>query len=201
MFEHSHFASISAQSELRNQLEGDQLAFVAAENFTNEGLDRLLGYVPGGTGTLDTTLYLAAITTAGTVDGTVALDGTKVPNRLTVWTTDYNNAGNAGATRGGGGEPTIGTNAYARKSVANGDWGAATTSGTGRERTTTSAESFASSTGAWSNQNVIGSGIVTSATGGAGVAYAFANFNDSSTVVVNATGIVLQVTPVWHFDI
>lgn len=170
-----------------------------AENGTNEGLDRILGYFPGGSGTLDTTLYLAAITTAGTVDGTVALDGTKVPNRLTVWSTDYV-TGNAGATRGGGGEPTIGTGAYARKSVANADWAAAATNASGRRRTCAQ-ESFAQSSAAWSNPNVIGYGIVTSASAAAGIAYGFANFDDASTVVVNATGIVLQVTPFWQADI
>lgn len=199
MFERIHFNEISQRELLRRVLDGDQVFFAPAENFTNEGLDRILGYVPGGTGTLDTTLYLAAITTAGTVDGTVALDGTKVPNRLTVWTTDY---ATGGSGRGGGGEPTIGGGpAYARKAVANGDWGAATTSGTGRRRTTTAAESFATSGAAWSNQNVIGQGIVTASTAGAGIGYAYANFDDSSTVVVNASGIVLQVTPVWHMDI
>lgn len=170
-----------------------------AENASNEGLDRIHTFFPRATGTIDTTLFLAALTTAGTVDGTVALDGTKVPNRLTVWSTDYV-TGNAGATRGGGGEPTIATGAYARKSVANADWAAPTTVGSGRQSTAVQ-QSFAQSSAAWSNQNVIGFAIATSASAGAGVAYGFANFTDNSTVVVNATGIVLQVTPFWQYDI
>lgn len=170
-----------------------------AENGSNEGLDRILSFFPRATGTLDTTLYLAAITTGGTVDGTVALDGTKVPNRLTVWTTDYQ-TGNVGATRGGGGEPVIGTGAYARKSVANGDWAAAVTNGSGR-RSTAAQQSFAQSSAAWSAPNVIGYAVVTAATAGAGVSYGFCNFDDASTVVINATGIVLQVTPFWQDDI
>lgn len=172
----------------------------AAENFTNEGLDRLLSYMPrnGSAPSLDTTLYLAAITTVGTVDGTVALDGTKVPNALTVWATDYQ-TGNAGATRGGGGEPTIATGAYARKSIANADWGAPATAGSGR-RTTSIQQSFAQSTAAWSNPNVIGYGIVNASGAGSGVAYGFSNFSDSSTVAINSAGIVLQVTPFWEND-
>lgn len=170
-----------------------------AENSSNEGLDRIHSFFPRANGTLDTTLYLAALTTAGTVDGTVALDGTKVPNRLTVWSTDYV-TGNVGGTRGGGGEPTIGTGAYARKSVANADWGAPATVGAGRKSTAVQ-QSFAQSSAAWSNQNVIGYAVVTSASAAAGVAYGFANFDDNSTVVVNATGIVLQVTPFWQYDI
>src|SRR5690348_14240042 len=116
-----------------------------AENFADEGLDRVLGFIPGGSGTLDTTLYAAAITTAGTVDGTVALDGTHVPSRTTVWASDYVTSGGSG--RGGGGEPTIGTGAYARKSIANADWGSAATNGSGRRRTCIQ-ESFAQSTAA-----------------------------------------------------
>ena len=162
-----------------------------AENFSDEGLDRILGYVPGGSGTLDTTLYLAALTTAGTVEGTTALTGSLVPNRTTVWATHY-------STRGG--EPTIGTGAYARKAVVNSDWGAAATNGSGRRRTSAQ-ESFAASTASWSNANVIGYAIVTASGAGSGVGYGYANFDDASTVAVNAAGITLQVTPYWQFDI
>lgn len=171
-----------------------------AENFSDEGLDRIIAYIPrnGGSPALDTTLYLAAITASGTVDGAVALDGTKIPNRLTVWATDYITSGGGG--RGGGGEPTIGTGSYARKSVANGDWGAAATSGSGR-RTTSAQESFAQSTAAWDRPNVIGNAIVNASGAGSGVAYGYSNFSDGSTVAINASGIVLQVTPFWQFDI
>lgn len=162
-----------------------------AENFTDEGLDRILSFVPGGSGTLDTTLYLAALTTAGTVEGSTALDGTHVPDRTTVWSTQYSSRG---------GEPTIGTGSYARKSVANSDWGAAATNGSGRRRTA-SQESFAQSTAAWSNPSVIGSGLVTASTAGAGVAYFYSNFSDGSTVSVSSSGIILQVTPFWELDI
>lgn len=168
-----------------------------AENFHDEGLDRILSFVPRATGTIDTTLYAAAITTGGTVDASAALTGTTVPNRLMVWSTDYNTSSGG---RGSGGEPTIGTGAYARVSIANTDWGAAATNGSGR-RSTSAQKSFAQSTAAWSAQNVIGNAIVTSASAGAGVAYGSANFSDNSTVAVNAAGIVIQVTPFWQFDI
>jgi hypothetical protein len=172
-----------------------------AENFSDEGLDRILGYAPGGSGTLDTTLYLAVLTTAGFVTRSpdTALSGTVVPNRTTVWSTDYQTVA-GGSTRGAGGEPTIGTGAYARKSVVNSDWAAAATNGSGRRRTAAQ-QSFAQSSAAWSNQNAIGFAIVTASGAGSGVAYGYCNFDDNSTVTVNASGITLQVTPFWQHDI
>jgi len=171
-----------------------------AENFSDEGLDRILGFVPKNTGTLDANLYAAAITTAGTVDGTTALSGTVVPSRTTIWASDYQTSGGAG--RGGGGEPTIGTGGYVRCGPIAGatQWGAQTTAGQGR-RTTANQQSFVQSTAAWSNQNVIGNAIVTASGAGSGVAYYYSNFSDNSTVPVNASGIVLQITPYWEFDI
>lgn len=173
-----------------------------AENFAYEGLDRVLGFIPKATGTLDTTLYAAAITTAGTVDASTPLSGTLVPNPITVWTTDYATSGGGG--RGGGGEPAIGTGAYARLSMLNTSvWaGSITTNGSvGRRVTASAAQSFVTSSAAWSNPNVIGNAIVTASTAGAGVAYFYSNFSDNSTVNVNASGIVLQITPFWEFDI
>ena len=172
-----------------------------AENFTDEGLDRVLGYAPGGAGTLDATLFLAAITTAGFVtrNPDTALSGTGVPNRTTVWATDYQTVA-GGSSRGAGGEPTIGTGAYARKSMANTEWGAAATNGSGRRRTANQ-QSFAASTAAWSNQNMIGFAVVNASAAGSGVAYGYCNFDDASTVTVNASGITVQVTPFWQFDI
>jgi hypothetical protein len=172
-----------------------------AENFADEGLDRVLGFTPGGTGTLDTTLYAAALTTAGWVTRSpdTALSGTGVPNRTTVWATDYQTVATS-STRGAGGEPTIGTGAYARKSIVNTDWGAAATNASGRRRTA-AAQSFAASTAAWSNTGTIGFAIVTASAAGSGVAYGYANYDDNTTVQVNAAGITLQVTPYWQFDI
>lgn len=173
-----------------------------AENFTDEGLDRLHTFEPRASGTIDTTLYAAALTTAGFQTrnpSDVALSGTVVPNRTTVWSTDYQTVA-ASSTRGAGGEPTIATGAYARVSMANTVWGAPSTSGSGRI-STASQQSFAASTAAWSNTSVIGFAIVTASGAGSGVAYYYANFSDNSTVTVNATGITLQVTPFWQYDI
>lgn len=173
-----------------------------AENFTDEGLDRIHSFAPRATTAVDTTLYLAALTTAGYQTrnpSDVALSGTVVPNRTTVWATDYQTVG-ASSTRGAGGEPTISTGSYARKSVTNSAWAAAATNGSGR-RSTASQQDFAASTAAWSNQNVIGFAVVTASGAGSGVAYFYANFDDNSTVAVSAAGITLQTTPYWQYDI
>jgi hypothetical protein len=161
-----------------------------AENFSQEGLDRIMGWIPGGSGALDSTLYLAALTTQGTVEGTTALTGSLVPDWTTVWVTHY-------STRGG--EPVISTGAYARVSMANSVWGSAATNGSGRRRTA-SQQSFAVSTAAWSRTDCIGFAVVTASTAGAGIGYYYANFSDNSTVKVDAAGITLQVTPYWQMD-
>lgn len=172
-----------------------------AENFSDEGLDRILSFVPRATGTIDSTLYLAALSTAGFVTRNPddALTGTKVPNRLTVWASNYQTA-TASGNPGAGGEPTISTGAYARKSMANTEWGAAATNGSGR-RSTANQQSMAASTAAWSNTSIIGFAVVTASAAGSGVAYYYANFDDASTVSVNAAGITLQITPAWQHDI
>lgn len=173
-----------------------------AENFTDEGLDRILSFVPRATGTIDSTLYLAALTTAGYQTrnpSDTALSGTVVPRRETVWATDYQTVA-GGTARGAGGEPTIGTGSYARVSMANTQWGSPATSGSGRA-STAAQQSFAASTAAWSNTSVIGFAIVTASGAGSGVAYYYANFSDGSTVSMNASGITLQVTPFWEADI
>ena len=84
--------------------------------------------------------------------------------------------------------------------MLNTDWGAAATNASGRRRTAVQ-QSFAASTAAWSNATVVGTALATASTAGAGVAYYYANFDDASTVVVNAAGITLQVTPYWQHDI
>lgn len=173
-----------------------------AENFSDEGLDRIIGFAPRATGTLDTTLYMAALTTSGFQTrnpSDTALSGTVVPRRETVWSTDYSTVA-GGTARGAGGEPAIATGAYARVSMANTVWAAAVTNASGRQ-SIASQQSFPASTAAWSNTGVIGFAIVTASTAGAGVAYYYSNFSDNSTVTVNATGITLQVTPYWQYDI
>ena len=171
------------------------------ENFTDEGLDRLLNMMPRNTVAIDVTLYLAAITTAGYVTRSpdTALTTAGVPNRTTVWATHYATTA-GGTTNGAGGEPAIGTGAYARKAVTSGDWGVPATNGSGR-RSTAALQNFPASTAAWSNQTVVGFALVTAAGAGAGIAYYYANFDDASSVQINAAGITLQVTPFWQRDI
>jgi hypothetical protein len=172
-----------------------------AENFTDEGLDRLLGMMPRNVTAIDTTLYLAAITTAGYVTRSpdTALTTAGVPNRTTVWATHYGTTA-AASPNGAGGEPAIGTGAYARKSVLSTDWGVPATNGNGR-RSTAALQNFPASTAAWSAQTVVGFALVTAASAGSGVAYYYANFDDASSVQINAAGITLQVTPFWQRDV
>lgn len=174
-----------------------------AENFTNEGLQAILNFIPRNTGSaLPSTLYLAAITTAGFQTrnpSDVALSASVVPRVETVWLTDYQTV--AGATaRGAGGEPTIATGAYARVSIANTIWGAPAVQGSAGQRSTGAQQSFAQSTAAWSNPTVCGYAVVTASGAGAGIAYYYANFDDATTVAINAANIVLQITPYWEFD-
>lgn len=173
-----------------------------AETFTDEGLDQLLTYIPRNTTTLTAntlTLYMAAMTTAGVAtQGGAALTATTVPSRTTIFLSDYQTAGAAG--RGSPGEPTIATGAYARVSMANTVWAAPANQASGR-RSTASQQSFAQSTAAWSNPTVVGYALVTASTAGAGIAYYYANFDDATSVAINAAGIVLQVTPYWEFDL
>lgn len=170
-----------------------------SENFSYEGLDRIIGFVPRATGTLDTGgLWAAAITTAGTVDASVALTTSLVPNPLTVWSTDY---ATGAAGRGGGGEPVISTGGYTRCAIAAATWQTPTTISLSRRSTVNPAQSFPQSTAAWSNTGVIGNAIVTASGAGSGVAYYYSNFSDGSQVNVNATGIVLQITPYWEFGV
>lgn len=174
-----------------------------AETFTDEGLDQILTYIPRNTTTLTLntlTLYLAAITTAGVAtQGGAALTATTVPSRTTVWAADYQTAGTAG--HGGGGEPTIATGAYARVSMANTLWGAPSNQAGGRRSTVTAAQSFPTSSAAWSNPTVVGYALVTASGAGSGIAYYYANFDDGTSVAINASGIVLQITPYWEFDL
>lgn len=164
-----------------------------AENFTDEGLDRILSFVPNGATSTDQTLYIAALTTAGAYNGTgtTALDGNTVPTRTTIWSTGY-------LVRGG--EPSTSTGGYARKSIAANIWGSPATNGSGR-RLTGSQQSMATSTSAWQGSATIGGAIVTASGAGSGVAYYYANYSDNSQVDVNSAGIVLQLTPFWELDI
>lgn len=171
-----------------------------ANTYTDEGLKAIINFIPRNAGgSLPSTLFLAALTTAGVVvQGGAALDATHVPVPATIWANDYLTPGGSG--RGGGGEPVIGTGSYARVAVASTAWAApALQSGAG-QRSVATQQSFPQSSAAWSNPSVVGFAVVTSATAGAGIAYYYANFDDATMVVVNSAGIVLSVTPYWEGD-
>ena len=146
------------------------------ELFPDEGLDHILDKVPRATTAIQTTYYLGLFTsqTPSTVPArTVTLASqsgiTEVPNAA----------------------------AYARVAVANTDWGAPSTSGSGR-RTTSAQKSFAESTGSWGTVN--GFFLATIATFGLGVAVFYANFDDTTAVNVNSSGFTLRITPYFQAD-
>jgi hypothetical protein len=149
-----------------------------AEIFPNESLDALLARFPRATvTTVPTSMFLGLFT--GSTAATV-------PAAATVL------AGNPAAVS----EPAS-SGAYARVTIANTDWGAIATSGSGR-RTTSAQKSFAESTGSWGTIN--GFFIADSGTQGAGVAWYYANFDDVTAISVNAAGFTVRITPFWHFD-
>lgn len=157
-----------------------------AETFSNEGLQAILNYIPRATGTLPANLYMGVFTTTTTP----TLTATTVP---AVGTT-------IAAPGTAVGEPTIATGAYARVVMANTIWAAPAISGSAGQRSTGSQQSFPQSTAAWTNPTVVGYFVATVATAGSGIAYYYANFDDATSVAINAAGIVLQVTPYWEFD-
>jgi len=145
-----------------------------AEIFPDEGLDHILNKVPRATTAIQTTYYLGLFTGSS---------ATTVPAR-----TDALASAPASVAEPSGG-------AYARVAVANTDWGAVATNGSGR-RTTSAQKSFPASTGSWGNVN--GFFLATAST--VGVAIFYANFDDLTAVAVNAAGFTVQVTPFFHID-
>jgi hypothetical protein len=145
-----------------------------AEIFPDEGLDHILNKVPRATTAIATTYYLGLFT--GSTAATT-------PARTEVLATPT-----AAVTEPGSG-------AYARVAVANTDWGAIATSGSGR-RTTSAQKSFPTSSGSWGNVN----GFFLATASSAGVAIFFANFDDVTAINVNAAGFTVQVTPYYHID-
>lgn len=158
-----------------------------AETFSTEGMVALINFIPRNTGaSLPSTLYLGCFTTATTP----TLTSSSVPDKATTLASPGTAIG----------EPTIGTGGYARVAVANSAWGAAAAQGTAGQRSTASQQSFPQSTAAWSNPTVCGFFVATVSTAGSGIAYYYANFDDGNTVTINASNIVLQVTPWWELD-
>lgn len=147
-----------------------------AEIFPDEGLDHILDKVPRAQTAIQTTYHIGLFTSA--TNSTVPARGAVLGTQTGV--TEVANSG-----------------AYARVAIANSDWGAIATSGSGR-RTTSSQKSFAESTGSWGTVN--GFFIATNGTVGGGVALAYANFDGDTAAVVNAAGITVRVTPFIHYD-
>lgn len=145
-----------------------------AEIFPDEGLDHMLSKVPRATAAIQTTYYLGLFT--GSTAATVPARGETLA------------APSAAVAEPSGG-------AYARVAVANTDWGAIATSGTGR-RTTSAQKSFPASTGSWGSIN----GFFLATASSLGVAIFFANFDDVTAVNVNAAGFTVQLTPFFHID-
>lgn len=149
-----------------------------AETFSDEGLQRILGVWPKN-GTNDASLFLGLFSSQ---------TATTVPAQTAVLATQTGVAELAS------------TGGYARATITAASWGAATTSGTGDRVTTSSAISFASSSGAYGatvNGFFIAAG---SSTIGAGVGIGYANFSDLTAVTVNAANFTIQITPFIHFE-
>lgn len=157
------------------------------ETFTIEGLNAILNFIPRNSGvSLPSTLYLGVCTT----NTTPTLTPTTVPDKATLLASPGTAVG----------EPTIGTGSYARVAVPNTGWGAPATQGSAGQRSTASQQSFPQSSAAWSNPTAVGFFIASVATAGSGLAYYYANFDDATSVSMNAANIVLQVTPYWEMD-
>lgn len=160
-----------------------------AENFTNEGLTRILDHFPRQTSALPATVFLGLFT---------AQSVTTVPLRGTVLATQ------PGAGTENVGEPANATGNYARIAVTpNSLWGVPAVSGNGIRTTTTSAVSFAeSSTGGFNPSSTKGFFITNQLAQGAGsIGYGFANYDEAVALVVDAGGFVVRITPTWHWDI
>lgn len=146
-----------------------------AEIFPDEGLDHILNKTPRAIAAIQTTYYLGLFTTQ---------TASTVPARTETL---------ASAAVG---EPSSG--AYARQAVANTDWAAIATNGSGR-RTTSAQKSFAENTGSWGNIN--GFFLANQLAAGAGsVAIFYANFDDNTAVPATVAGYTIRITPYFHID-
>jgi hypothetical protein len=142
-----------------------------AENFADEGVDYILNTFPRATQAVPTTLYLGLFTsqTATTVPAPTAVLATAT-----------------GVTEATG-------SGYARQSIANTGWAAA--SGASGTRRTVGPQVTFTATAALGPIN--GFFIATAATGG--VALFYANFDDATAVTLQ-NGDSLRVTPTWQLN-
>jgi hypothetical protein len=141
-----------------------------AEIFPNEGLDLIYaGYPKGATGPANTWLGLFTSWSASTVAGSAAV--------IASWA-EVSVAG-----------------AYVRQTISSASWGTVGTTQSGRGSAAAQV-TFATATAVWGTAN--GFIICSGATGGAGVVWFGANFDDTTAVTIN-TNDVIKVTPTWVF--
>jgi len=141
-----------------------------AEIFPNEGLDLIFaGFPKGGTGPANTWLGLFTAYTASTVGSSAAV--------IASWT-EVSVAG-----------------AYVRQTISSSSWGTVGTTQSGRGSAAAQV-TFATATAVWGTVN--GFVIGNNATGGTGVVYFGANFDDVTAVTIN-TNDVIKVTPTWVY--
>ena len=147
-----------------------------AEIFPDEGLDHILNKVPRSTVAIQTTYYLGLFTTQ--TASTVA-------------------ARTETLASAGVGEPSGG--AYARVAVANTDWAAIATNGSGR-RTTSAQKSFVENSASWGTIN--GFFLANQLAVGAGsVAIFYANFDDVTAIPATVAGYTIRITPYFQIDV
>lgn len=141
-----------------------------AENFPDEGLDRILGVAPRGGATI-ATLYVGLYTsqTSSTVPGSSAVLATST-----------------GVTE------VTGTG-YSRQSVAAASW-AAQSAATGGRKTVGPQVTFTAS-GTWTAAN----GFFIADATSAGIAIFYANFDDLAAVTL-LSGDLLKLTPTWQMN-
>lgn len=150
-----------------------------AETFFDEGLDYQLGVLFKG-GTVDTSLYLGLFTsqTATTVPARTATGGA-TPSGITEMTA------------------TLGT--YARIAISTGDWGAASTNGSGRKISLSSAKQFTGFVGAAPANGMF---IATHPSSQAGdTLICAANFDSGVARTFQTVSDQVNLTPTIQFDI
>jgi hypothetical protein len=141
-----------------------------AEIFPNEGLDLIYaGYPKGATGPANTWLGLFTAYTASTVGTSAAV--------IASWT-----------------EVTV-AGAYVRQTISSASWGTVGTTQSGRGSAAAQV-TFNTATAVWGTAN--GFIVCSGATGGAGVVWYGANFDDTTAVAIN-TNDVIKVTPSWVY--
>jgi len=147
---------------------------MAAETFSNEGLDQILGIVPKA-GSVISTLYMGLFTSQ---------TATTVPAQTAVL-----------STYTGVAELPIGTNGYNRIALAAATWGALG-AGTSGRKSTYPQVTFTCATAAWAAVN--GFFICTASAHGSEFGIFYANFADN-TAVTAQVGDQILITATWEF--